>query len=86
MTLLWFITGAALTTALVAWWQARGTAKRLEQLSQQYWELRYQHGELRVQVQRLTGPAAPAPPTPLPERPDPNVIPLSSLKRSSDPL
>lgn len=93
MTLLWFLTGAALIAALVAWWQARATARRLEQLTQQYWELRYQHGELRVQVQRLSGqpgPARPAPPASgaaeSSRAGDSGIIPLSSLKRSSDPL
>ena len=80
MTLLWFVTGASLVAALVAWRQARRAAKRLEQLSQMYWELRYQHGELRVQVERLTGanpPPAPEPPT----QPGEAFVPLSSLKR-----
>jgi len=82
MTLLWFITGAALVVALVAWGQARRTAKRLEQLSQMYWELKYQHGELRVQLQRRTG--ATPPPDEVPAQPAPardTFIPLASLKR-----
>ena len=82
MTLLWLITGAALVVALVAWSQARRTAKRLEQLSQMYWELKYQHGELRVQLQRATGelPAADAAPAPAVSASD-SFIPLASLKR-----
>ena len=79
MTVLWLVTGAALAAALVAWRQARRTAKRLEQLSQMYWELRYQHGELRVQFERLTG-TAPSSPVP-PSRPGEAFVPLSSLKR-----
>ena len=85
MTLLWLIAGASLVVALVALRQARRTAKRLEQLSQMYWELKYQHGELRLQLQRATGslPAAPTSPAPLP--PDSgsqqSFIPLASLKR-----
>ena len=34
MTLQWFVTGASLLVALIALNQARRTAKRLEQLSQ----------------------------------------------------
>jgi hypothetical protein len=81
MTLLWCITGASLVVALVAWRQARRAAQRLDDLTQRYWELRYQHGELRVQLQRLTGdPAAPAPPAA--ERPPADgFVPLASLKR-----
>ncbi len=89
MTFLWLISIVALVAALVAVRKARSTAKRLEQLSQMYWELKYQHGELRVQLQRLTTPGAPEPGGPrnqVPEdspagRPTDGFIPLSSLKR-----
>ena len=81
MTLLWFVTGASLVAALVAWSHARRTAKRLEQLSQMYWELKYQQGELRVQVQRLTGEAPPASTPAPPDRPPGAFVPLSSLRR-----
>ena len=47
---LWLVTGASLVLALIAFAQARRTAKRLEQLTQNYWELKYQNGELRVQL------------------------------------
>ena len=82
MTFQWFVTAAAFVAALLAWRQARGAARRLEQLSQMYWELKYQHGELRVQVERLTGggpkvPAAPETATP----PGESFVPLASLKR-----
>lgn len=81
MTFLWLITGASLVVALVAWRRARRTAKRLEQLSQMYWELKYQHGELRVQVQRLTGDAPPAPAPPPSRQPAEAFVPLTTLKR-----
>ena len=61
MPLLWFVTGASLVVALVAWRQARRTAKRLEQLTQMYWELKYQHGELRAQAPAQGRPHAAAP-------------------------
>jgi hypothetical protein len=80
MTLLWIVTGVSLLLALLAWGKARRTARRLEQLSQMYWELKYQHGELRVQVQRLTGDAPPD--TAVPPRPPAEAfVPLTSLKR-----
>ena len=93
MTLLWLITGASLVAALVAWNQARRTARRLEQLSQMYWELKYQHGELRVDVQRRLaspdggsqppggGRADPGGSDPAGARPQQSFIPLTSLKR-----
>ena len=83
MTLLWIVTSAALVTALVAWRQARRTAARLEQLSQMYWELKYQHGELRVQIQRQGGDASPGQDRtgPSSQRPAEVFVPLTSLKR-----
>jgi hypothetical protein len=81
MTFLWIITGAALALAFVAWSQARRTAKRLEQLTQMYWELKYQHGELRARLQSGT-PAAPPGQVPPEAAPAGNAfIPLTSLKR-----
>jgi hypothetical protein len=81
MNILWFITGVSLVTALVAWRQARRNAKRLEQLTQMYWELKYQHGELRVQLQRAKPSEAPPPESaPEPRIPD-GFVPLTSLKR-----
>lgn len=80
MTFLWFGTGVALLAALVAWRQARATARRLEQLTQMYWELKYQHGELRVKVQRLGGEQPGVAPGGAPES-SPGFVPLSSLKR-----
>jgi len=84
MILLWSTVGASLIVALVAWRQARRTAKRLTQLSEMYWELRYQHGELRVRIQRLTGEGQPPPPSPETSAAAPigeSFVPLSSLKR-----
>lgn len=81
MLFLWLIASASLAAALIAWIQARRTAKRLEQLSQMYWELKYQHGELRVQIQRMTGGPPPSA-TPVPQGlPAEAFVPLTSLKR-----
>jgi hypothetical protein len=82
MTLLWFVTGASLLVALVAFNQARRTAKRLEELSQNYWELKYLNGELRVKLQQLTGESAPQQSTtPTAAQGRDSFVPLSSLKR-----
>jgi hypothetical protein len=71
----WIIAGAALLVAIVSWIRARRTARRLDQLSQMYWELKYEQGELRVQLQRLQG--GEPPPGQRPEA----FVPLASLKR-----
>jgi hypothetical protein len=75
----WLLTGAALVLAAVALLVARRQTKRLERLTESYWELRYEHGQLRARVNRLD-PELQAPATPA-EPPATNFIPLSSLKR-----
>jgi len=81
LTLHWLLTGAALILAGAALLLARRQTKRLERLTESYWELRYEHGQLRARVHRIDpepqGSAAPADP------PAANFIPLSSLKRSA---
>jgi hypothetical protein len=73
------MTGAALILAGAALLVVRRQSKRLERLTESYWELRYEHGQLRARVHRLDpepqSAAAPAGP------PATNFIPLSSLKR-----
>jgi hypothetical protein len=80
MTLLWFVTGVSLVVAITAWSHARRTARRLEQLTQMYWELKYQHGELRVRLQHVSGEPPDASATPAVESRQ-TFVPLSSLKR-----
>jgi hypothetical protein len=83
MTLLWILTGVALVTAILAWRAARQTARRLDQLSQMFWALKYQYGELRGQLQQGTAPPAraDAPPASPEPRPTDSFVPLSSLRR-----
>jgi hypothetical protein len=89
MTAVWVVTGAALAVAVVAWLTARRATKRLSQLSEMYWELKYQHGELRNAVlgnaaQRMPGAETPAPHDPAaapPVRPPDGFVPLKSLRR-----
>jgi hypothetical protein len=80
MTFLWFVSGVSLVVALVALAQVRRTSRRLEQLSQQYWELKFQNGELRVQLQQVTGnpPSTDVPAAPAARD---SFVPLASLKR-----
>jgi hypothetical protein len=78
LTFHWLLSGAALVLAGVAFLAARRHAKRLERLTESYWELRYEHGQLRARVNRLDPEQQPAPAA---EPPASNFIPLSSLKR-----
>lgn len=81
MTLLWLITGASLAMAFAAWSRARRIGRRLDQLTEMYWELKYQAGELRAQVQRSRGGEPEPVATPAPQRPADGFIPLTSLRR-----
>ena len=80
LTFLWLLTGAALVLAGVALLVARRQSKRVERLTESYWELRYEHGQLRARVNRLD-PEQQQAPAAAPEPPATNFIPLSSLKR-----
>ena len=81
MTLQWIVTGVSLLIALVACWLAWRTSRRLEQLSQQYWELKYLNGELRVKLQHITGEPAPESTARTEAQARDSFVPLSSLKR-----
>ena len=81
MTFHWILTGGALVAAAMAWARARRLARRLERLTESYWELRYEQGQLRARMNRVDPeepasarePARPAGAT--------AFVPLSSLKR-----
>jgi len=79
----WLLTAVAVAAALVAMVKARRVTKRLERLTETYWELKYDHGQLRARVARLD----PEPPqdepgaTPGAKAGGATFVPLSSLKR-----
>ena len=81
MTLLGLVAGVAMLVALAALAKARRLATRLERLTESYWELRYEHGQLRARVNRLDpDQAAAASDAPAPAAAT-HFVPLSSLKR-----
>jgi len=79
MSLLWLVMGVSLVIALAAWNKARRTSRRLAQLFELYWELKYQHGELRAELQRTSAGAADASITS--RHPEDAFVPLTSLRR-----
>ena len=81
MILLWLLTGAALLIAAAALLKVRRVSRRLERLTESYWELRYEHGQLRARVARVDPdqPAAAAADAPHPAGTT-AFVPLSSLK------
>ena len=72
MTGVWIVAIVALAVAAVAYSQARRTARQLAQITEMYWQLKFDHGELKAKVD----PAAPAAP-----KPQETFIPLTQLKR-----
>jgi len=80
LTLQWLLTGAAVLLAAAALLRARRAVKRLERLTESYWELRYEHGQLRARVERLD-PASAQPAETGPQPGTATFVPLSSLKR-----
>jgi hypothetical protein len=84
LTLHWLLTVAAVLAAALALARARRATKRLERLTESYWELRYDHGQLRARVARLdpeAGAGATTPAEPAPKAGGTAFVPLSSLKR-----
>jgi hypothetical protein len=85
MIILWLIAGASLTASIAALISVRRTARRLEDLSQMYWGLRYQQGELRAHIQATggqVGAAVKPDEAPTPGRgPAEAFVPLSSVRR-----
>ena len=81
MDWLWVLAGTGWIVALAALATARRVARRLEELSQQYWELRFEHGELKARVKGL----APTPEEIASAQPavQQTFVPLASIKRSS---
>ena len=81
--LLWFLAAGGALAAVVALLVARSLRRRLDRLTDAYWELRYQYTVLRADMARLDPEASreasqdqaqtPAPPG--------TFIPLSSLKK-----
>jgi hypothetical protein len=77
----WWFTGGAVLAAVAALARARHVAKRLERMSESYWELRYELGQLRARVNRLDPEKQPPVSDPAQAPPATAFVPLSSLKR-----
>ncbi len=79
------VVAAALVIAVLALLRARHAARRLERLSESYWELRYEAGQLRARVARLEVTTGAREPDAAPEAPRApaaaTFVPLSSLKK-----
>ncbi|MCA1584082.1 MAG: hypothetical protein LC791_04660 [Acidobacteria bacterium] len=77
MTFLWIVAATGWVLAMAALMTARGAARRLAQLTEMYWELKYEHGELKARVKTLVGDSSEPPPTAAVQA----FVPLGDLKK-----
>jgi hypothetical protein len=79
MDFLWGVAVTGWVLALAALAAARRLSRRVAQLTEQYWDLKYQHGELKERVKAIAPTpdelAAAQPPV------QQTFVPLSSVKR-----
>jgi hypothetical protein len=69
---LWVVSVAALVIALAALAYARRTGRQLAQMTEMYWQLKFDHGELKAKV---------APPEPAAPQPKQTFVSLASMKK-----
>jgi hypothetical protein len=83
LTILWLTATVALAAAILALLSVRRAARQAEQLSEAYWQLRYEHGQLMSRVVRLEPSEAGHQPEPTaaPSTRVSTFVPLSSIKR-----
>ena len=79
MEFLWGVAVTGWLLALAALATARRLSRRVAQLTEQYWDLKYQHGELKERVKAI----APTPDELAAAQPSvqQTFVPLSSVKR-----
>ena len=79
----WVVAGLGVLLALLALTWLRRVSRRLEMLTQSYWELRYDYTRLRSQLSRLDGgqveSAEPEPPPVA--TPSVSFVPLSTIRK-----
>lgn len=81
----WVVAGLALLLALAALTSTRRLARRLDGLTQSYWELRYEYTRLRSRMSRLDpepGSESEADAAPPPAAPaSVSFVPLSQIRK-----
>ena len=74
MAALWILATTALIVALTALLLARRTARQLAHVTEMYWQLKFDHGELKAKLD---------PPAPQAPEPKQTFVPLTSLRPPS---
>ena len=81
LTLYWILTGASLLAAVLASVRALRLSRRLERLTESYWDLRYELSQLSARVGRVEAVNRPAPEPATRQAGQTAFVPISSLKR-----
>ena len=76
----WIVAGVGVVLALAALGAARRSLRKIDALTQSYWELKYDYTRLRSQVARLDPEQAAALPPDPPPAPV-TFVPLASMKK-----
>jgi hypothetical protein len=76
----WIAAGVALLLALAALAAVRRSFRKIDALTQSYWELRYDYTRLRSRVAQLDPEHAAPPPEPTPAAAV-SFVPLASMKK-----
>ena len=76
----WIVAGVGVVLALAALGAARRSLRKIDALTQSYWELKYDYTRLRSQVARLDPEQAVAP-SPDPPPAAVTFVPLASIKK-----
>jgi hypothetical protein len=77
----WMTAAVAVAVAVASWMRAGRLARKLDALTQSYWELRYDFTRLRSQVGRLDPDTAEAEAAPVAAPGDMAFISLASMKK-----
>ena len=81
---IWVFAGLSLLAAVVALSSVRRLSRRLDSLTQSYWELRYDYTRLRSQVSRLDPEQVEAVEPAPPPAATVSFVSLSSMKKKAE--
>ncbi|MEZ5421085.1 MAG: hypothetical protein R2708_27625 [Vicinamibacterales bacterium] len=73
----WMVAAVAAVLALSGWVVARRAARQVRDVTAMYWQLRFEHGELKARFDK----AFPDPEAPPRTPPGTQFVPLASVKR-----
>ena len=77
----WIVAGVAFLLALAALGAARRSLRKIEALTQSYWELRYDYTRLRSQLSRLDPEQPSEPQSPPAASQSVSFVPLSTIRK-----